>query len=143
LMCAPVAFPSFSRTGLSEVLLSGGASALDTMRTARWSSSSPVSRSTRLLLTLRPPRGSSCRKGEKLGAGLRTGRLLSYIGEVPVQDRRLGFRIPFETMITSYVHDRPVRGLATNLSDSGLSVSAISMLAPPPGMIVGLELDVP
>jgi c-di-GMP-binding flagellar brake protein YcgR len=60
-----------------------------------------------------------------------------------VQDRRLGFRIPFETMVTSYVHDRPVRGLATNLSDSGLSVSAISMLAPPPGMIVGLELDVP
>jgi c-di-GMP-binding flagellar brake protein YcgR len=63
--------------------------------------------------------------------------------EVPVHDRRLGFRIPFETMVTSYVHDRPVRGLATNLSDSGLSLSAISMLAPPPGMIVGLELDVP
>lgn len=60
-----------------------------------------------------------------------------------MQDRRLGFRIPFETMVTSYVHDRPVRGLATNLSDSGLSISAISMLAPPPGMIVGLELDVP
>ena len=60
-----------------------------------------------------------------------------------MQDRRLGFRIPFETMVTSYVHDRPVRGLATNLSDSGLSVSAISMLAPPPGMIVGLELEVP
>jgi c-di-GMP-binding flagellar brake protein YcgR len=63
--------------------------------------------------------------------------------EVPVQERRLGFRIPFETMVTSYVHDRPVRGLATNLSDSGLNVSAISMLAPPPGMIVGLELEMP
>jgi c-di-GMP-binding flagellar brake protein YcgR len=60
-----------------------------------------------------------------------------------VQDRRLGFRIPFETMVTSYVHDRPVRGLATNLSDSGMSLSAISMLAPPPGLVVGLELDVP
>jgi hypothetical protein len=46
-------------------------------------------------------------------------------------------------MVTSYVHDRPVRGLATNLSDSGMSLSAISMLAPPPGLIVGLELDVP
>ena len=60
-----------------------------------------------------------------------------------MQDRRLGFRIPFETMVTSYVHDRPVRGLANNLSDSGISVSAISMLAPPPGLVVGMELDVP
>jgi len=60
-----------------------------------------------------------------------------------LQDRRLGFRIPFDTMVTSYVHDRPVRGLATNLSDTGMSLSAISMLAPPPGLVVGLELDVP
>ncbi|TMQ20189.1 MAG: PilZ domain-containing protein [Deltaproteobacteria bacterium] len=60
-----------------------------------------------------------------------------------MQDRRLGFRIPFETMVTSYVHDRPVRGLASNLSDGGMSLSAIAMLAPPPGVVVGLELDVP
>ncbi len=60
-----------------------------------------------------------------------------------MQDRRLGFRIPFETMVTSYVHDRPVRGLVTNLSDTGMSLSAISMLAPPPGQVVGLELEVP
>jgi c-di-GMP-binding flagellar brake protein YcgR len=60
-----------------------------------------------------------------------------------VNERRLGFRIPFETMVTSYVHDRPVRGLAANLSDSGLSMSAITMLAPPPGLVVGLEIDLP
>jgi c-di-GMP-binding flagellar brake protein YcgR len=60
-----------------------------------------------------------------------------------VHDRRLGFRIPFETMVTSYVHDRPVRGLVSNLSDAGLSLSAISMLAPPPGLVVGVELDMP
>jgi hypothetical protein len=60
-----------------------------------------------------------------------------------VNERRLGFRIPFETMVTSYVNDRPVRGLAANLSDSGLSMSAISMLAPPPGLVVGLELEIP
>ena len=60
-----------------------------------------------------------------------------------MQERRLGFRIPFETMVTSYVHDRPVRGLAANLSDTGLSMSAISMLAPPPGLVVGLEIDLP
>ncbi|TMQ07933.1 MAG: PilZ domain-containing protein [Deltaproteobacteria bacterium] len=46
-------------------------------------------------------------------------------------------------MVTSYVHDRPVRGLASNLSDGGMSLSAIAMLAPPPGVVVGLELDVP
>jgi c-di-GMP-binding flagellar brake protein YcgR len=46
-------------------------------------------------------------------------------------------------MVTSYVRDRPVRGLATNLSDAGMNLSAISMLAPPPGLVVGLELDLP
>ena len=60
-----------------------------------------------------------------------------------MQERRLGFRIPFETMVTSYVHDRPVRGLAQDLSDTGIGVSAISMLAPPPGLVVGLEIDLP
>ncbi len=60
-----------------------------------------------------------------------------------MQERRLGFRIPFETMVTSYVHDRPVRGLACNISDSGINMSAISMLAPPPGLVVGLEIDLP
>jgi len=60
-----------------------------------------------------------------------------------VNDRRLGYRIPFETMVTSYVHDRPVRGLAGNLSDSGISMSALSLLAPPPGLIVGLEIEIP
>lgn len=60
-----------------------------------------------------------------------------------MQDRRLGFRIPFEGMVTSYVRDRPVRGLASNLSDSGINLSAVSMLAPPPGLVVGLEIDLP
>jgi len=60
-----------------------------------------------------------------------------------VQERRLGYRIPFESMVTSYVHDRPIRGLAQNLSDTGLSMSAISMVAPPPGMVVGLEIELP
>jgi c-di-GMP-binding flagellar brake protein YcgR len=46
-------------------------------------------------------------------------------------------------MVTSYVHDRPVRGLVTNLSDTGMSMSAITMLAPPPGLVVGIELEVP
>jgi hypothetical protein len=60
-----------------------------------------------------------------------------------VNERRLGYRIPFESMVTSYVHDRPIRALSTNLSDSGLNMNAISMVAPPPGMVVGLEIDLP
>jgi c-di-GMP-binding flagellar brake protein YcgR len=60
-----------------------------------------------------------------------------------VQERRLGYRIPFEAMVTSYVHDRPVRGLSANLSDTGLNMSALSLLAPPPGMTIGLEIDLP
>jgi len=60
-----------------------------------------------------------------------------------VNDRRLGYRIPFETMVTSYVHDRPIRGLSGDLSDTGIGMSAISMLAPPPGLVVGLEIELP
>ncbi|MBS1121061.1 MAG: type pilus assembly PilZ [Deltaproteobacteria bacterium] len=60
-----------------------------------------------------------------------------------MNERRLGFRIPYETMVTSYVHDRPIRGLTSNLSDTGINMSAISMLAPPPGLVVGLELEIP
>lgn len=60
-----------------------------------------------------------------------------------MHERRLGYRIPFESMVTSYVHDRPIRGLSTNLSDTGLQMSAISMVAPPPGLVVGLEIDLP
>ena len=60
-----------------------------------------------------------------------------------MHERRLGIRIPFETMVTSYVHDRPVKALASNLSDSGINMSSISMLAPPPGLVVGLEIDLP
>lgn len=60
-----------------------------------------------------------------------------------MSERRLGYRIPFETMVTSYVHDRAVRGLASNLSDTGINMSSIAMLAPQPGAIVGLEIDLP
>lgn len=60
-----------------------------------------------------------------------------------MHERRLGYRIPFESMVTSYVHDRPIRGLAMNLSDTGMSMTAISMVAPPAGMVLGLEIDLP
>jgi hypothetical protein len=36
-----------------------------------------------------------------------------------------------------------VRAIASNLSDTGLNMSALSLLAPPPGLVVGLELELP
>jgi len=60
-----------------------------------------------------------------------------------MQDRRLGYRIPFEGMVTSYVHERPIRALVANLSDTGINMASVSTLAPPPGLVVGLELDLP
>jgi c-di-GMP-binding flagellar brake protein YcgR len=46
-------------------------------------------------------------------------------------------------MVTSYVHDRPVKALTVDLSDSGVSMSTINLLAPPPGTRFGLELALP
>ncbi|MEZ4360006.1 MAG: PilZ domain-containing protein [Kofleriaceae bacterium] len=60
-----------------------------------------------------------------------------------MRERRLGFRVPLEVMMTSYVRDRPVRALTYDVSDAGIGVSAISMLAPSPGMIMSLELELP
>ncbi|MCX5741084.1 MAG: PilZ domain-containing protein [Proteobacteria bacterium] len=60
-----------------------------------------------------------------------------------MQDRRLGYRIPFAGMVTSYAHERPIRALVSNLSDTGINMSSISAIAPPPGLVVGIELDLP
>lgn len=59
------------------------------------------------------------------------------------RDRRLGYRIPFQTLLSSYVHDRPVRALAADLSDSGIRLHTTNALAPAPGTTVLLELALP
>jgi c-di-GMP-binding flagellar brake protein YcgR len=60
-----------------------------------------------------------------------------------MRERRLGYRVPLEVMMTSYVRDRPVRALTYDLSDSGIGVSAVSMLAPKAGSVMSLELELP
>lgn len=60
-----------------------------------------------------------------------------------MSERRLGYRIPFDSIVTSYVHDRTVRALVSNISDTGINMSSISALAPWPGTVVGLEIDLP
>jgi c-di-GMP-binding flagellar brake protein YcgR len=63
--------------------------------------------------------------------------------EAVMHDRRFGYRIPLEVMFTSYVRDRPVRALSADLSDSGLGLATVAGLAPPPGSVVGVELELP
>jgi c-di-GMP-binding flagellar brake protein YcgR len=60
-----------------------------------------------------------------------------------MRDRRLGYRIQLPLMLTSYVRDRPMRVLCSDLSDSGIGLSAVAAMAPRPGTIVGLELALP
>lgn|SRR5689334_18350736 len=60
-----------------------------------------------------------------------------------MRDRRLGYRIQLPLMFTSYVRDRPMRVLCSDLSDSGIGLSAVAAMAPRPGTIVGLELALP
>ena len=60
-----------------------------------------------------------------------------------MQDRRFGYRIPFEVMFTSYVRDRPVRALSADLSDSGMGLATVTGLAPNAGTMVSLELELP
>jgi c-di-GMP-binding flagellar brake protein YcgR len=60
-----------------------------------------------------------------------------------MRERRLGVRVPLEVMMTSYVRDRPVRALTYDVSDTGVGLSAVSVLAPRPGTTVSLELELP
>ncbi len=59
------------------------------------------------------------------------------------RDRRMGFRIPYNTLATSFVADRPVRILVEDLSDTGLRVHAVTPRAPAPGTVVALEVVLP
>ena len=59
------------------------------------------------------------------------------------RDRRIGYRIPFQTLLTSFIRERPVRALAADLSDSGIRLHTTNALAPAPGTPVVLELALP
>ncbi len=60
-----------------------------------------------------------------------------------MRDRRLGYRIPLDLMLTAYVHDKPVRALVLDVSDTGLRIEVVAARAPAPGTIVQLELALP
>lgn len=60
-----------------------------------------------------------------------------------MRDRRLGYRIPLDLMLTAYVRDRPLRALVLDVSDTGLRVDVVSHRAPAPGETVAIELALP
>lgn len=59
------------------------------------------------------------------------------------RDRRIGYRIPFQSLLSSYIRDRPVRALAADLSDSGIRLHTTNAVAPAPGTPIVLELALP
>jgi c-di-GMP-binding flagellar brake protein YcgR len=60
-----------------------------------------------------------------------------------MRDRRLGYRIPFSTMLTSFIRDRPVRAMVEDLSDTGVRLCAVSSRAPAPGTMMAIEIELP
>lgn len=60
-----------------------------------------------------------------------------------MRDRRLGYRIPLDLMLTAYVHDRPVRALVLDVSDTGLRIEVVAPRSPAAGTVVQLELALP
>jgi hypothetical protein len=69
---------------------------------------------------------------------------------VPMQvtDRRLGVRVPLEMFLTSYLKERPIRGLTCDVSDTGLRLQTVKTAARPDApaaghAVVGLEFELP
>ncbi len=60
-----------------------------------------------------------------------------------MRDRRLGFRIPLDLMVSVFVHDRPLRGLVLDVSDSGIRIDVVAGRAPAAGTPVQIELGLP
>jgi c-di-GMP-binding flagellar brake protein YcgR len=60
-----------------------------------------------------------------------------------MRDRRLGYRIPLDLMVTAYVNERPLRGLVLDLSDTGVRLEVVSGRAPKAGTSVALEIELP
>lgn len=60
-----------------------------------------------------------------------------------MNERRLGFRVPLQVMFNTYMRDRPLRSLGVDLSDTGVGLTSVAALAPRPGTVVAIELELP
>jgi hypothetical protein len=58
-------------------------------------------------------------------------------------NRRFDQRIPFETYLTTYINDRPMRAFTTDISETGLHINTLPQHPLPPRTPVGIELALP
>ena len=58
-------------------------------------------------------------------------------------DRRFDNRIPFETYLTAYMDDRPLRGFTVNISETGLYLNTLPQQKTDTPGVVGLEIELP
>jgi hypothetical protein len=59
------------------------------------------------------------------------------------RDRRAGFRVPLEVMLTEFESDRPARALSVNISETGLYVNKVIANSNRASRVVGLEFELP
>ena len=59
------------------------------------------------------------------------------------RDRRAGFRIPLDIMLTEYQGERAHRALSVNLSETGLYVNKVLTPLHRDSSVVGLEFQLP
>jgi c-di-GMP-binding flagellar brake protein YcgR len=62
-----------------------------------------------------------------------------------VRDRRIGLRVPLEIFVNQYIADRPCRALTTNVSETGIHLTRVTLPRRPAAAerLVGLELELP
>jgi hypothetical protein len=58
-------------------------------------------------------------------------------------DRRLARRVALDMFFNQYIHDRPVRSLAVNVSEHGLAAQRLVERVTQHARIVGIEFELP
>jgi hypothetical protein len=58
-------------------------------------------------------------------------------------NRRADNRLRLQTYLNEYIKDRPYRALATDISETGLSIQKLTEAVVPHAKVVGLELELP
>lgn len=78
---------------------------------------------------------------------VRFGLTISYMYDKrspgPGSDRRSGQRLGLQLFLNQYIKDRPYRALATDVSETGLSIQKLTEAIVPHARIVALEFELP
>src|SRR5689334_2002716 len=68
---------------------------------------------------------------------------MSYFNALHVVNRRVDPRLRLQLYLNQYIKDREYRALATDISESGLSVQKLTEPIVPHASIIGIELELP